>query len=186
MKPNAWLAALVLAVLPAVAQARGAVNAHPACAQVQVAFTPGDDIEALIVRRIAAARENVRMQAYLFTNARIARALFGALHRKVAVEVIGDAGEFADGGLPWLVPLARAGARVYLDASAAASHNKIVIVDGDRAGASVVTGSYNFTRAAQERNAENVVVISGNRAITDRFVANFLARRAESRPFAEP
>lgn len=184
MRRDAWLAALVLAVAPAAAHSREAANAHPALAEVQVAFTPGDDIEALIVRRIAAARESVRMQAYLFTNPRIARALFAALHRGVTVDVIGDAGEFADGGLPWLAPLARAGARIFLDASAAAAHNKIVIVDGARAAASVVTGSYNFTRAAQERNAENVVVISGNRAITDRFVANFLARQAESRPFA--
>jgi phosphatidylserine/phosphatidylglycerophosphate/cardiolipin synthase-like enzyme len=123
------------------------------------------------------------MQAYLFTNPRIARALLAALHRGVPVEVIGDAREYRDGGLPWLAPLARAGARVFLDESAAASHNKIVIVDGDGPDAVVVTGSYNFTRAAQDRNAENVVVIRGNRAIADRFVANFRARRGESRPW---
>jgi phosphatidylserine/phosphatidylglycerophosphate/cardiolipin synthase-like enzyme len=172
MSRAALIAALALAAAPAFASPHA-----QGMARVEIAFTPGDDIEALIARRIGAARESVRVQAYLFTDPRIARALFSALRRGVEVEVIGDAAEHAQGGLPWLAPLARAGAHVYLDAAAAASHNKIVIVDGGTPRAAVVTGSYNFTRSAQARNAENVVVISENRALTDRFVANFRSRR---------
>ena len=161
---------------PSFAPARGV-------AQVEVLFTPGDDVEGFLARRIAGARDSVYVQAYLFTDRRIARALLDALRRGVQVEVIGDARQQAEGGLPWLRALARAGARVYLDATARASHNKIVILDGDRPEAAVVTGSYNFTRSAQFRNAENVVVISGNRALTDRYVANFRARRAQAAPW---
>ena len=178
MRRAAFLAAWALAGAPAVALAHA-----QGMAKVEVAFTPGDDVEALIARRIASARESVRVQAYLFTDGRLARALFAALRRGVVVEVIGDAVEHAQGGLPWLEPLARAGARVYLDAAAAASHNKIVIVDGGTSRAAVVTGSYNFTRSAQARNAENVVVISGNRTLTDRFVANFRSRREGASPW---
>ena len=171
------LAALGLALAPpAFAAAHGV-------AQVEVLFTPGDDVEGFLARRIAAAHDSVYMQAYLFTDRRIARALLEALRRGVQVQVIGDARRQADGGLPWLRTLAHAGARVYLDAAARASHNKIVILDGDRPEAAVVTGSYNFTRSAQTRNAENVVVISGNRRLTDRYVANFRARRAQAAPW---
>jgi phosphatidylserine/phosphatidylglycerophosphate/cardiolipin synthase-like enzyme len=177
MRPAAALAALALAI------AAPAFGAQRGMAQVEVAFTPGDDVEGLIARRIAAARESVRMQAYLFTDRRIASALFAALRRGVRVEVIGDSAQHAQGGLPFLRPLARAGARVYLDASAAASHNKIVILDADGPRAAVVTGSYNFTRSAQTRNAENIVVISGNRAITDRYLANFRASRGRAVPW---
>lgn len=152
-------------------------------AEVEVLFTPGDDVEGYLARRIGEARDRIDMQAYLFTDPRIARALLGALHRGVQVEIVGDARRAADGGLPWLRTLARAGAHVYLDAAARASHNKIVILDGDRAEAAVVTGSYNFTRSAQTRNAENVVVISGNRALTDRYLAYFRARRAQAAPW---
>ena len=56
-------------------------------------------------------------------------------------------------------------------------------MDGRSPEATVITGSYNFTRAAQQANAENVVVISGNRAVTDRFVANFEKHRRESTPW---
>jgi phosphatidylserine/phosphatidylglycerophosphate/cardiolipin synthase-like enzyme len=172
-----WLALALLAAPAAALANTGGM------AQVEVAFTPADNIEALIARRISNARQSVRMQAYLFTDRRIARALYAALRRGVIVEVIGDASQYADGGLPWLPALARAGARVYLDRSAGASHSKIVIVDAGLVEASVITGSYNFTRSAQSRNAENVVVISGNRVITDRFLANFRSRRERALPW---
>jgi phosphatidylserine/phosphatidylglycerophosphate/cardiolipin synthase-like enzyme len=149
-------------------------------ARIAVAFTPGDDVEGLIAKHIREARASVRVQAYLFTNRRIAAALVAALRRGVEVEVIGDAAQHQNGGLPMLGHLRKAGARVYLNDALAASHNKIVIVDGDGPRATVITGSYNFTQAAQAKNAENVVVISGNRAITDRFVRNFSLHRDQS------
>jgi phosphatidylserine/phosphatidylglycerophosphate/cardiolipin synthase-like enzyme len=152
-------------------------------AQVEVAFTPGDDVAARIVERIANARSSVKMQAYLFTDRRVANALLAARKRGVEVQVIGDASQQAAGGLPHLAALQRAGARVWLDAEHAAAHDKVIIVDGGGDRAVVITGSYNFTNAAQSRNAENIVVISGNRAVTDRFVDNFEKHRRESRPW---
>jgi phosphatidylserine/phosphatidylglycerophosphate/cardiolipin synthase-like enzyme len=152
-------------------------------ARVEVAFTPGDDISALIVKRISAAKRSVQMQAYLFTDRRIANALLAARARGIEVEVIGDAAQHQAGGLPHLAALGRAGARIYLNGANAAAHNKIVIVDGARDGATVITGSYNFTQAAQSRNAENVVVISGSRALTGRFVDNFEYHRRQSTPW---
>lgn len=152
-------------------------------AQVAVAFTPGDDIAGLIRKRIDLARSSVQVQAYLFTDRGVANALLAARKRGVTVEVIGDAAQHEAGNVRYLAALERAGARVYLNTRHAASHNKIVIVDGDAKGAAVITGSYNFTQAAQFRNAENVVVISGNRAITDRFVANFALHRSQSTPW---
>jgi phosphatidylserine/phosphatidylglycerophosphate/cardiolipin synthase-like enzyme len=155
----------------------------PQVANVEVAFTPADDVAGMIVSRIGRARQSVRMQAYLFTDRRIANALLAARKRGVEVEIIGDAAQRESGGLPHLKALARAGARVYLNGAHAAAHDKIVIIDGDSAAAAVITGSYNFTHSAQARNAENVVVISGNRAVTDRFVENFARHRERSQPW---
>jgi phosphatidylserine/phosphatidylglycerophosphate/cardiolipin synthase-like enzyme len=163
-----------VAAVPAIA----APPAPPALgsAEVEVAVTPGDDIAGLIVRHIGGARESVRMQAYLFTHKGIARALGAATRRGVAVEIIADARQYEAGGLPVLADLGRAGVRVWLNAGMAASHNKVIIIDG----ATVLTGSYNFTHAAQSRNAENIVVLSGNRALATRFTANFERHRRQS------
>ena len=42
-----------------------------------------------------------------------------------------------------------------IDANHAIAHNKIIVIDGE----TVVTGSFNFTNAAQDKNAENLVII---------------------------
>ena len=152
-------------------------------ARVEAAFTPGDDIASLIVKRIGKAEHTVHMQAYLFTDRRLANALLAARKRGVAVQVIADATQQQAGGFPHLKALDRAGVKVFVNGTLAASHNKIVIVDGGRETAAVITGSYNFTQAAQSKNAENVVVISGNRAVTDRFLHNFERHRAQSTPW---
>ncbi|MEO5675969.1 MAG: phospholipase D-like domain-containing protein [Usitatibacter sp.] len=152
-------------------------------AHVEVAFTPGDDISGLIVKTISQAKERVQMQAYLFTDRKIANALLAARKRGVEVEIVGDATQQQAGGLPHLKALERAGVRVFLNGTPAASHNKIVIIDGASAASTVITGSYNFTQAAQAKNAENVVLISGNRVVTDRFVDNFERHRSHSSPW---
>jgi phosphatidylserine/phosphatidylglycerophosphate/cardiolipin synthase-like enzyme len=170
----------IIGVTPGFARSDAAA---PDGAKVEVAFTPGDDVAGMIVRRIGQARRSVQMQAYLFTDRRIANALLAARKRGVEVEIVGDAAQQASGGLPHLKALARAGARVFLDAGHAAAHDKVLILDGAGESAAVITGSYNFTVSAQSRNGENVVVISGNPAVTARFVANFEKHRRESTPW---
>lgn len=174
------LVAGVVAATPAPAR-----EAPAPTAQVELAFTPGDDAAGLIVRRIGLARRSVRMQAYLFTDRRIANALLAALERGVRVEVIGDAAQHASGGLPFLRALHRAGAGVYLNGTHAAMHNKILIVDGEGPAAAILTGSYNFTPSAQSRNAENLVVLSGSRAVAQRFLDQFERQRALSTPWRQ-
>ena len=43
----------------------------------------------------------------------------------------------------------------YIDSRHAIAHNKVIIIDG----AVTITGSFNFTKAAQEKNAENLLII---------------------------
>lgn len=148
-------------------------------ARVETRFTPREDAAGLIVERIEAARTAVRMQAYLFTDRRVANALLAARKRGVTVEIVADAAQHAAGGLPHLRALQRAGARVWLDAEHAAAHDKVLIVDD----AEVITGSYNFTAAAQSRNAENVVLLAGSRTLATRFVQNFAFHRDHATPW---
>jgi len=157
--------------------------AWPERAEVQAAFTPGDNIASMIVERIRAAQSSIRMQAYLFTDRRIANALAGALKRGVRVEIVADGAQQVDGGAPHLAALRRAGARVYLTETAGAAHNKVLIIDADRVQSTIITGSYNYTHAANAKNAENVVIISGSPGIARRFTDNFDYHRAMARPW---
>ena len=149
-------------------------------AHVRVAFTPGDNIAALIIDEIREAKSDVRVHAYLFTSKAIANALIGALRRGVKVEAIADAGEYEKGNSPVLPRLVQHGAIVYLNDRQKSSHNKIVLIDASQARATVITGSYNFTRAAQSQNAENVVILSGNRDIAQRYLRNWEFHKSRS------
>jgi len=50
---------------------------------------------------------------------------------------------------------AHLGVPTYIDEAHAIAHNKIMIIDQEI----VITGSFNFTKAAEERNAENLLII---------------------------
>ena len=129
-------------------------------APLQVCFTPGGDCTDLVVRQIAAARHQILVQAYSFTSVPILSALRAAHARGVDVEVIVDktsAGVSKSGShYSAAIYLNNAGIPVWVDIKVAIAHNKVMIVDG----AVVITGSFNFTAAAQNRNAENLLVIS--------------------------
>ena len=159
---------------PAPSAERAAPNAR-----VESYFTPGDPVDRVVASRIDSARRTVHVAAYLFTNRRIAAALVRAAKRGVAVELVADASQFASGGLPRLRDLDRAGARIWLREGLAAFHHKVVVVDAASPSAVVMTGSFNFTHAAQDRNAENLVVIE-SRSVAARFLADFERHRAAS------
>ncbi len=169
-------AALAFALVAGAAIAAPAPSAdagRAAPARVEAFFTPGDEVDRAIASRIDAARRDVRVAAYLFTNRRIASALVRAAKRGVAVDLVADAAQHASGGLPRVRELDRAGVRIWLREGLAAFHHKFVVVDGEV----VVTGSFNFTQAAQDRNAENVVIIE-SREVAGRFLAEFERHRA--------
>lgn len=132
-----------------------------------VCFTPGNDCAGLIVREMDAAKTYIAVQAYSFTNARIARAMVTAKRRGVDVVLLIDRGQVKQYGASTTY-VSRGGVRVFLDADHTSAHNKVIIIDGQR----VITGSFNFTEAAQEQNAENLVVIEGA-DVASQYVENF-------------
>jgi len=144
-----------------------------------VCFSPKDGCTDLIVRTLAQARNTVHVQAYSFTSRPIAQALVDAHRRGVRVEVILDKGQRRGQGVQTEF-LAQAGVPVRIDDDHAIAHNKVMVIDGE----TVVTGSFNFTNSAEERNAENLLVIR-DRALAERYETNWQKHRAHSEQFAQ-
>lgn len=151
--------------------------------QVQVAFTPGDEAGALIVDAIAKAKRQILVQAYSFTHKDIAAALLAARKRGVDVQLIADPEQAEKTATSLIEELAQAGLPVYLDNQHAAAHNKVMLIDVGTGNATVVTGSFNFTHAAQYRNAENVLILRGNPLLADAYAANWRRHRTHSLPY---
>ena len=129
------------------------------------------------MRELAAARARVLVQAYSFTSQPIARALAEARRRGVRVEVILDKSQRREHYAAAAI-LARAGVPVEIDAAHAIAHNKVMVIDGE----TVLTGSFNFTESAEERNAENLLVVR-DAAVAAQYAKNWEAHRAHSTPY---
>ena len=155
-------------------QAQTAPGRAPLCA---VFFSPHGGCTEEVVKELAAAKERVLVQAYSFTSQPIARALAEAHRRGVKVAVILDKSQrrehYAAAGL-----LTRAGVPVEIDAAHAIAHNKVMVIDRK----TVLTGSFNFTESAEERNAENLLVVQ-DAALAAQYAKNWEAHRAHSTPY---
>lgn len=147
---------------------------------VTTCFTPTQACATLIVSILDHAQSQIRLQAYGFTAAPILTALVSAKGRGVDVIVILDKSDDRVSSRSGADFVARAGIPVFIDYRPAIAHNKVVVVDKHI----VVTGSYNFTAAAEHRNTENVTVIDSPE-VANRFLSNWESRRAVSRNFVD-
>jgi phosphatidylserine/phosphatidylglycerophosphate/cardiolipin synthase-like enzyme len=140
----------------------------------EVCFTPSGQCTGLIVQALEGAKETVLVQAYSFTSAPIAKALTDAHNRGVDVRVILDKSQKSE-RYSELAFLRNAGIPVWIDYKVAIAHNKVMVIDGE----AVITGSFNFTKAAQEKNAENVLILR-DRELAKEYADNWQSRLSQS------
>ena len=145
-------------------------------ASVQVHFSPKGGCGRAIIEVLESARSEILMMAYSFTYDPIVKALMEAHARGVNVEMMFDRANEAElrSDMPRCM---ENGMKVLIDAEHAIAHNKLMIVDQKI----VITGSYNFTRQAEDSNAENVVIIRNNKAIVDKYLQYFENHRVHCR-----
>nr|WP_245549155.1 phospholipase D family protein [Noviherbaspirillum massiliense] len=147
---------------------------------IQAAFAPWDNLEDLIVKAINTANNQVLVQAYLLTSKKIAAALIDARRRGIDVRILADAEQEAKAASSRLPELAAAGIPVWLETKYQNAHNKIIVIDADDKDAIVITGSYNFTWSAQNRNAENILIIRKHPILAARYAANWERHRRDA------
>ncbi|MEP7182560.1 MAG: phospholipase D-like domain-containing protein [Betaproteobacteria bacterium] len=147
---------------------------------VELAFTPGDAIDARIVAAIDAAEREVLVLAFAFTQPKLARALAAAHARGVTVEIVADRGQALELPQSAVPALGRDGIAVWLDGNFGNAHNKVIVVDAMLPRAVTITGSYNFTVAAQTRNAENVAIFRNNSEVARAYRTYFKRLQAKA------
>lgn len=135
--------------------------------KIDVYFSPNGGCTEAVVREIAAAKTRILVQAYSFTSKPIAEALIAAHKRGVKVAVVLDDSQITALGSRAKI-LIEAGVEVRFDKAHAIAHDKVMIIDEG----TVITGSFNFTAAAEKSNSENLLVIK-NRKIVEQYLANW-------------
>lgn len=143
----------------------------------EVYFSPKGGCTEAIVRGLGKAQHQVLVQAYSFTAAPIAKALVDAHKRGLDVRIILDKSQKTE-KYSSADFLANAGIPVKIDAVHAIAHNKVIVIDSTI----VITGSFNFTKAAEENNAENLLILR-NRDLATKYIENWNVHDGHSEPY---
>ena len=169
---------LVLFALAPLARAEKPDPAGRGLPPIEVYFSPEGGCTDAVVRELRAARSTILVQAYSFTSPPIAKALVDAHERGVRVDVILDKSQRTEkySEADFLVHM---GIPTQIDEQHAIAHNKIIVIDRQV----VITGSFNFTTAAEEHNAENLLVVR-DAAIAQKYISNWETHSAHSQAYA--
>jgi phosphatidylserine/phosphatidylglycerophosphate/cardiolipin synthase-like enzyme len=167
----------------AIDMAKGALEQRisrvPTAGTIEIAFAPKPQRQAerLVQKVIASAQKYIFVAAYQMTSKPIADSLCQAAARGVAVTAVLDAKSNKHGpGNSKRDYLDHCGVAVLTDAHYPIMHDKFIVVDGKH----VETGSFNYTFAAAERNAENAMVIWNNPQLAAKFIGEFERLFAEA------
>jgi phosphatidylserine/phosphatidylglycerophosphate/cardiolipin synthase-like enzyme len=124
--------------------------------EIEVYFSPDDRVASRIVDRIASAQESIYFLAYSFNSEKISNAMLARAHAGVTLAGVFDKTQAAaNKNSSEYDPLRLVGLDVWLDANPKNMHDKIILIDGKI----VITGSYNFTAAGENKNDENILII---------------------------
>lgn len=164
---------IVLLVIPLVCSA----DAFSPNTYYQVCFTPNTDCTAKIVKAIKKAKKSILVQAYSFTSRPIIKALASAKYRGINVKILLDKSLIINRSryyspIPYFQDQ---NIWIRIDYLPVIAHNKVIIVDDN----TVITGSFNFTRAAQKDNTENVLIIDDSK-LAQKYTDNWYKRAKRS------
>ncbi len=149
------------ATAPIVAATQPAISIEPH-------FSPEEEIAPTIVKLIDNTQHSLDIAAFAFTHPDIANAVIRAHQRGVKVRMVMDMVNEREKNS--LAPeLIKAGIPLRVRHKRGFQHSKYLIIDQSI----IVTGSFNFTTSADERNAENIVVIRNAADAEKRFADDY-------------
>ncbi|HUN23549.1 MAG TPA: phospholipase D-like domain-containing protein [Anaerolineales bacterium] len=119
-------------------------------------FAPDDGVAQRIVEYIAQAKNSIHFLAFSFTHREIAQAMLAQYENGLVLKGVIETRTVEDGqSAAWEI-FTHAEAPVLLDGLADSTlHEKMIILDSE----TIITGSFNFTNSANNRNDENVLII---------------------------
>jgi phosphatidylserine/phosphatidylglycerophosphate/cardiolipin synthase-like enzyme len=134
---------------------------------INVYFSPENNVENIILERLRKAKISVNFMAFSFTSNGI-----GEMMIRKAREGIRIQGIFENRGTKeahsQYTKMKLEGLAVKLDHNRSLMHHKVIVIDGCR----VITGSYNFSRNADRSNDENILIID-NKEIAEEYLSEF-------------
>ena len=123
--------------------------------EVENYFSPDSGVAAAILEELEAARSSIYFMAFTFTRTDFTDVMIAKAQNGVTVQGVFESRQISAGADAAWNALTGAGLDVRKDGNSRTMHHKVIIVDGQ----TVVMGSYNFSKNAEEQNDENILII---------------------------
>lgn len=123
-------------------------------------FSPGNACRSAIISKMKAAKNSLKICVFTISDNEIRDEILIAYRRGISVKIISDNDKSFDAGSD-IDYLSKKGIKIKIDQTANHMHHKFCVVDNEV----LITGSYNWTRSAAERNQENIVISQDNTLI---------------------
>ncbi len=143
----------------------------------KVYFSPRGGATEAIIRELTGAKNTIFVHAYKVTSAPIAKAITDAWKRGVKVGVILDKSQQTD-KYSSATYLFNNGVPVRIDAKHKIQHNKVMVIDSK----TIITGSFNFSKAAEKSNAENLLIVR-DKQLAGIYTKNWKEHADHSKPY---
>ncbi|ENN1576238.1 phospholipase D family protein [Salmonella enterica subsp. enterica serovar Typhimurium] len=148
-------------------------------ATVEAGFSPEGTALQLVLKTIDTAQQEIRLMGYSFTSPEVVGALVRAKHRGVDVGVVLDwkanAGKNNNASKAAMNLLVGAGIPVRTVSAYKILHDKVIVADGRN----TQVGSFNFSRAADRSNSENVLVVWDDPVLARSYLNHWTSRWAQ-------
>jgi phosphatidylserine/phosphatidylglycerophosphate/cardiolipin synthase-like enzyme len=124
---------------------------------INVYFSPKDNIEKIILKRLGKAKKSVYFMAFSFTSDPLGEEIINLHKNGIKVSGLMEK-EGSDTKDSEYIKMKIEGLPVKTDKNRSLMHHKIIIIDEKI----VITGSYNFSKGANKRNDENIIIIDND------------------------
>ena len=149
----------------------------------EVAFSPREGAQDLVLKVIDGSKKSIRLSAYSLTSVPVIKALIGAKKRGVDVAVVADYKQniTMDSGAGRaalnLLVLNEIPTRVI--SIYPIHHDKFIVADG----VNVETGSFNYSKAAEYSNSENVLVVWDDPKLAKQYIEHWNSRYSQANDY---
>lgn len=123
--------------------------------RIDTYFSPDDGVLTVLYNLLNDADESIYFLAFSFTSNELGAIVRSKADAGLDVRGVMDKEQVASNTGTEFDPFRQAGLEVRIDGNDGQMHHKVFIID-ERI---VVMGSYNFSRSAEEKNDENIVII---------------------------
>lgn len=135
--------------------------------QISSYFSPRSKTIPPLLHEINSAQKSIYFMVFSFTHDKIGKAMRDQYDNGITVSGVFDENQITK--YSEYEPMKKLGMDVKIDETSGKMHHKVIIIDEE----TVITGSYNFSKNAEIRNSENLLIIKANKDIAQVYIDEY-------------